>query len=105
MSDLEARAYIMKRFDTGDMVNALVSDYRIDENNPDKYIFYIDSPSVTEYYQYVGGLPPGSVESTGRIEITIKDDEIVEYRYYLSITAKYLTYSAKITQSNIRTFE
>lgn len=105
MSDLEARAYIMKRFDTGDMVNALVSDYRIDENNPDKYIFYIDSPSVTEYYQYVGGLPPESVESTGRIEITIKDDEIVEYRYYLSITAKYLTYSAKITQSNIRTFE
>lgn len=105
MSDLEARAYVMSRFDKGDMVNALISDYKTDENNPDKYIFYIDSPSVTEYYQYVGGLPPEKIQSSGRIEITLKDGEITEYRYYLSITASYYSYSVKITQSNIRTFE
>lgn len=105
MNELEARSYILSLVDSGDLINALISDFEIDEKDPNKYIFHIDSPSITRYYTKLGNFPFESIKSSAILSVTLKDDAVAEYTYYLKITAEYSNRRISITQSNTRTFE
>lgn len=104
MSELEARSYIFALVDKGDLMNALISDYEIDKNDPNKYIFRIESPSITEYYYLIGYYPLDSITSSATLTVTLKEGEIAEYTYNLAIYANYNNYRVRINQSNTRIF-
>ena len=40
-----------------------------------------------------------------QIVLTLKNGEISEYRYYLTINAEYYNYKVRIVQTNTRIFE
>ncbi len=105
MNEYEARSYLFSLIDPGNLAGAPVSEFKSDDRDPNKYILYIESPSIDKYYYQIGGFPVDSVKTSARIELILKDGEISEYRYYLTINAEYYNYKVRIVQSNTRIFE
>lgn len=105
MNEYEARSYLLSLIDPGNLAGAPVSSFVTDEKDPNKYTLYIESPSIDKYYYLIGGYPLDSINTSARIELILKDGEISEYRYYLSINAEYYSYRTRIVQINTRIFE
>ena len=105
MNEYEARSYLTSLIDPGNLAGAPVSEFVVDEKDPNKYILYIESPSIDKYYYQIGGYPIDNIKTSARIELTLKDSEISEYRYYLTISAEYYNYKTRIAQSSTRIFE
>lgn len=105
MNEYEARAYLLSLIDPGNLAGAPVSSFEVDEKNPNQYTLYIESPSIDKYYYLIGGYPLDSINTSARIELILKDGELSEYRYYLTINAEYYNYKVRIVQINTRIFE
>ncbi len=105
MNEYEARAYLLSLIDAGNLAGAPVSEFIADEKDPNQYTLYIESPSIDKYYNIIGGYPLDAIKTSARIVLNLKDGEISEYRYYLTITAEYYNYMVRIVQSNERIFE
>jgi hypothetical protein len=105
MNEYEAHAYLFSLIDAGNLAGAPVSEFIADEKDPNQYTLYIESPSIDKYYHIIGGYPLDAIKTSARIVINLKDGEISEYRYYLTITAEYYNYMVRIVQSNERIFE
>lgn len=105
MNEYEARAYLLSLIDAGNLAGAPVSEFIADEKDPNQYTLYIESPSIDKYYHIISGYPLDAIKSSARFELILKDGEISEYRYYLTITAEYYNYMVRIVQSNERIFE
>lgn len=105
MNEYEAHIFLLSLIDPGNLAGAPVSSFVTDEKDPNKYTLYIESPSIDKYYYLIGGYPLDSINTSARIELILKDSEISEYRYYLSINAEYYSYRTRIVQINTRIFE
>ena len=105
MNEYEARAYLLSLIDPGNLAGAPISSFITDDKDPNKYTLYIESPSIDKYYYLIGGYPLDSINTSARIELILKDGELSEYRYYLTINAEYYNYKVRIVQINTRIFE
>ncbi|MBQ2716694.1 MAG: hypothetical protein IJF21_07830, partial [Clostridia bacterium] len=105
MNEYEARAYLLSLIDPGNLAGAPVSSFEVDEKNPNQYTLYIESPAIDKHYSLIGGFPLDSVTASARIVLTLKNGELSEYRYYLTINAEYYNYKVRIVQINTRIFE
>jgi hypothetical protein len=105
MNEYEAHAYLLSLIDPGNLAGAPVSSFEADEKNPNQYTLYIESPSFDKYYSYIAGYPLDAINTSARIVLTLKDGEISEYRYYLTVNAEYYNHKVRIVQTNTRIFE
>ncbi len=105
MNEYEARAYLLSLIDPGNLAGAPVSSFEVDEKNPNKYTLYIESPAIDKFYNLIGGYPLDAIKTSARIELTLKNGELSEYLYYLTINAEYYNYKVRIVQSCTRNFE
>lgn len=105
MNEYEAHIFLLSMIDTGNLAGAPISSFITDDKDPNKYTLYIESPSIDKYYYLIGGYPLDSIDTSARIELILKDGELSEYRYYLTINAEYYNYKVRIVQTNTRIFE
>ena len=105
MNEYEAHIFLLSIIDTGNLAGAPISSFITDDKDPNKYTLYIESPSIDKYYYLIGGYPLDSINTSARIELILKDGELSEYRYYLTINAEYYNYKVRIVQTNTRIFE
>lgn len=105
MNEYEAHTYLLSLIDAGNLAGAPVSDFEVDEANPNKYTLYIDSPPIDTYYYHIGGYPLDAIKASARIVLILQNGEISEYRHYLTINAEYYSYKVRIIQANTRIFE